>query len=284
MEKDFKEPPSKYTGDGISPKKEGSQLHQERAKELESDDESDIKVPLTEVDELVRRTMKLYNTLVNLPEKKIRREVNIYGRIKDILIVGRIDELRYDDETEKIIISELKTRRTEKPVKPAQLRRDRLQCMLYYKLLTNIQKIDIEALCTTLQLDSKATFSAETLKRCPEGVTNITELLTLLKSLPKVDVLSLELRYILQRDKSEIATVSVLYNEEELSSKVANFEEYWLGAANPRGIDKDDIEELWKCGWCRHKNQCDYIKDYIKQVNEYISSSEEELSSESDSD
>ena len=98
------------------------------ARELQSEEYVNVKVESDE-DIFAIKVLNLYQHLTTVQSKKVCREVPIFGWIGDIFLLGKIDELRWVNDT--LEISEFKTR--TKPVLPgkAQAQTHSLQIMIY---------------------------------------------------------------------------------------------------------------------------------------------------------
>ena len=122
-------------------------------------------------------------------------------------------------------------------------------------LLTNVQDLDIHALCTQLKLNPTKLFGADVLNHCPNEVKNLDDMLNMLKKLKKVQISNLLVEYSCQDKDDVFASIQVEYDEKWLLEKVSHFEKYWTGERFAQGVD---IEEAWKCSMCSFADNCDW--------------------------
>ena len=239
----------------------GSDLH--LARELSSEEYVDVKVESDE-DIFAIKALNLYSHMKNLSTLKMSREVPIFGWIGKLFLMGKIDELRYDDQSKTIHICEFKTRM--KPFLPgaAQQKTHKLQLMIYQYLLTNFQETDPQVLAKMMKINASKALGKDVQKHCPSKVKTIHDLLLLIKQLPKVEISKLIIEYSCQ-DKDEVfATTEEKYDEKWLLDNVKCFEEYWFGSRFAQGVD---IEEAWKCSMCSFADNCEWRIAKAKELN-----------------
>jgi len=239
----------------------GAELH--LARELESEDYIDVKVDSDE-DIFAIKALNLYEHLANIRQKKICREVPIFGWIGNLFLMGKIDEIRWRNDTKDLEVSEFKTR--TKPHLPGRAQQDthKLQIKIYKYLLTNLESLDVDRLCSTLRISKDKKLGKDMLKFCPSGVKCIKDLIELIKLLKEdaKQVRNLVIDYSCQDKDKVFATQVVNYDEDWLLKNAQKCEEYWLGHRFAQGVD---IEDAWKCSMCDFADNCDWRKAKAKE-------------------
>lgn len=241
----------------------GQELH--LARELESEDYIDVKVDSDE-DIFAIKALNLYGHLKNIRQLKICREVPIFGWIGNLFLMGKIDEIRWKDDSNDLEISEFKTR--TKPYLPgkAQQVTHNLQVMIYQYLLTKLHSLDMDRICNTLKLSKDKKLGSDILKHCPAGVKCLQDLIELIRNLNDAkQVSNLVIEYSCQDKDKIFATEKVNYDEDWLLKNVQKCEEYWMGNRFAQGVD---IEDAWKCSMCDFAENCDWRKKKEKECQE----------------
>ncbi len=204
-----------------------------------------------------------YNVFVNalrLRKRKRVRELPIFGSISSLPIQGLIDEVRPKGRGFRMV--ETKTRRSNRPPSPPQLRRDKFQTVLYWLLLQDI---------------ATGRFTGKDFRRRwelqPSNVTDafLDELQEKMKGFPRVGLKDLirasfrglrrelplsniiELRYIFQETGGLIKRYSFEYDASNFEKDMEFVAGYWLGerAAIPVGKRNE-----WKCNYCDYRSVC----------------------------
>ena len=265
----FKMDSYNYTNLG-SPLKRGKALHEKRRLDLEIEEYERILISNAE-ERFVLSILSLYKKLTDLSQKGIVRGVPIYGRIGNMILAGEIDELRYDRNTNTVIVSELKSRSINRLPEPKEQVENKIQVALYTYLLKNLRNIDIDFIIAMgppvdVEVDGNKAIREDILRYCPSGVTTPNELLALIKDLPQFEVSSLEVEYVFVEDATLIEVPiekqeNVVYDENSLLTLIAYFEELWFWKRDPAPEQAvHNIEDLWKCNSCDFKHRCNWTR------------------------
>ncbi|MGC9037258.1 MAG: hypothetical protein ACP5GD_01345 [Candidatus Micrarchaeia archaeon] len=232
----------------------GKQLHEE----LKAETYIPLNIePVTYADLLYKIGYENYMALKVLGEKKVCRELTIYGSLGGFKVVGQIDELRLDENGVRII--ELKTVdfRQGFSTNQSKLKPNIVQVMLYKKLLD-----DLRLRRYTLYNFSKA-YGLQTKKLSDsflralhelgikEEYTNISEIYRLMfdefYAMPKVSD-KLEIRYVDRLTGKQISNIIINYDEERINRDLSFALKYWQGEREAMPVSK---EERWKCRLCK---------------------------------
>ena len=213
----------------VSPRDKGTLVHRKRKEQL-ADQEYDFeRIPTTTTEgRFIKNLLVLYWTLkdFNDGQRHIARELPIYGRLGYAVLSGYIDEIRINRRTNKIIISELKTREDESPTRVKNLNDNRLQVSLYACLLTNLKDIDPQLVCakgSTKPIDGDVPIREDFLSHCPDGVETPIDLLNTIKRLPRIYRSFIEVEYVYAffNDDGEIS-------EEPINKEKVHYDESLL--------------------------------------------------------
>ena len=102
----------------FSPCEKGTLVHRKRKEQL-ADQEYDFeRIPTTTTEgRFIKNLLVLYWTIKDFNEgqRQIARELPVYGKIGNTVLSGYIDEIRINRRTNKIIITELKSREDHSP-------------------------------------------------------------------------------------------------------------------------------------------------------------------------
>ena len=225
------------------------------SQELHSEEYIGVEVK-TDEDIFAIKAMKLYDIVNGLPKQKNCEKVPIFGWLSRLLLVGKIHELRYDNNSKSIEIHDYKIRK--KPYKPgqAQIDKNKFQLTIYTHLLKNICDMDIEKMCSELELDRLKLISVSIKKKLSEDVSTLNDVFMKLKKLPKFEISKTVIHY--RCDNIEFTKLEMNYDEDWLMEKIYHFEDYWHGHRFiPQGVD---VAEVWKCDLCPYINDCDWRK------------------------
>ncbi|XP_059152464.1 exonuclease V-like isoform X2 [Physella acuta] len=253
-------------------RRKGADIHLAREQDINKPVPVEI---ITREDDWAVRLLNLQFAVLSFHNgSKVAREVPIFGMpfgIDDV-IYGIVDELQYDPDTHAIVISELKTRRSNFPPKKSQQDKDLYQVSLYAQLFNELVqgKVNKHLLNTHLQLDLDAEFSdgvRERLKESGSDALTLSQLfdivLSQVQSLTCIEFTNLE--YILQEDNSTILEVKLNYDPENIKAKVLNQVRWWKGERGTVGVD---VEDCWKCSFCRFSELCEWRQKINPKVSE----------------
>ena len=217
----------------------------------------------------------MYQQLSWLIEGATVRELTIFGNVwKDELFInGVIDEIKLDGN-KKLEIHELKTRTVKKMPAKAQQTKDKLQAMIYRKLVHDLlfRKCGLQALKKHVPLNwnlvlnyNLQMYANELLGPCStlNEVFNILDGFLRFVKFPELG--SAVIEYCYQRDRSNIGFKKYQYDEMWLRSTIYHQLDYILGRREPVGVD---IEEAWKCGRCDYCDSCAWRKTEEKKLKE----------------
>ncbi|KAK7497440.1 hypothetical protein BaRGS_00011282 [Batillaria attramentaria] len=194
------------------------------------------------------------------------REVPVFGDPFGTgdLFFGIIDELRFDQETYSVQLSELKTRKSERLPGKAQKKQHIFQVQVYKRLWDNLVRGEFSAdhFLTKLSLTEEAdqplsdeivqlmdasAISAETLRQL------LTNVLSAAQSL--VCISSTIIEYVQQDTGISIGQTKVQDDEERLLRAFHWCMEFWHGRREVQGVE---IEEAWKCHSCEYASICEW--------------------------
>lgn len=231
--------------------KNGREMHAE----LESETNIPIILqPRSYPDVLYKLLYTSYIALKTLNDSGKTREVQLYGSFGGYKIVGKMDQL------EKIggatVISEEKTRSNGNVPSEAQMLVQKIQIMLYKKLMDDIKyghygfsNFKIAYKTDTLVLSDE--FKRQLLAmNVPSGMQNITtisrEYFDLLKLASNTSE-TLQIRYINQFTGKEIKLFKFQYKNDEMDEIIKYVLKYWNGERVALAVPE---RERWKCNWC----------------------------------
>ena len=249
-------------------------LHLSFPIELEVHDQVNIPTKTRE-DKWAVRLLNTYRQLSIIKEGKMEREVSVFGDCgAGILLNGIIDQLQFSLDTQELILTDLKTRRTNSMPMEAQLRGHKLQLMVYKMLLDGLTRgtTKTDMLVTYLRLNFAAQLSMSiTDYICELGLQSVfctsddedslrisfgdlvQTWTKLIRGLDFPPVERLTVHYIYQETDEVIGEEKVEFDagwaKELLESAIG----FWRGKREPSG---PDIEDLWKCNSCQYKSVC----------------------------
>lgn len=234
----------------------------------------------TREDKWAVQLLNTYKQLAIIKEGKLEREISIFGDLFNIgiLINGIIDELQYSTETEQLILTDLKTRRTNTLPGETQILGHKLQLMVYKILLDGLTRgsTKMELLAEHLKLN----FAAKLSPSVGDYITN-SGLQSVFTAEPSDDILELDFKdfvgtvskLIRGLDLPPVTSLVVHYESqvtnEVIGEREAEFDEgwaremvesalrFWRGEREPTG---PDIEDLWKCDTCQFRSVCVWKK------------------------
>lgn len=231
--------------------RKGAQIHGEL--------EDQVNVPMflqpkSYPDYMYKQLYTSHAALVSLRENGKGREIQMYGSIGGYRLVGRIDMLQMSGG--KVVIWEDKTKANGKPPSEAQLHTNRIQLLVYRRMLDDLVSGDYtERNFTRAYSTEKMVLTAEFVRQLkalgvPDPEMDIGRiagrLFTEFRGLGSVSD-SMRLRYLQQSTGNEIQIYSFDYNKEETQGIVKYVLGYWNGERESNPVPES---EKWKCEWC----------------------------------
>lgn len=213
--------------------------------------------PKTYADRFYKIGYENYTSLLTLGEKKICREIRLYGSVNGFKVAGQVDEIR--DEGGKAFIIEDKTVNVYKDDLRTSLRMksDSIQISIYRKLLEEMRSgaYAYENFHNSYKLDGMA-LSEQFSKGLRE--IGVVDELTSLKGIYKrmFDALhdmseisnTLELRYFDRDTNALSSSVKIEYDKESTAKVLREAMGYWAGEREAAPVPES---ERWKCNMCR---------------------------------
>ena len=226
-----------------------------------------------------------YTQLAIIKTGKVERELFVFGDPfnQGILVRGLIDQLQYTPDSDELILTDNKTRKSKSLPGTEQKRGTRLQLMLYKYMLDHmcLGITNAELLCKHLHLERDAELTKgplDYIRNC--GLSSLfsstggvslsgvgsNPMSARLKfgvvadcilqhiaglSLPMVG--SLMVQYEHQASGETLGVDQVEYDENWAKAEVEKSIEFWSGERPAHGVD---IEDTWKCESCQFKDIC----------------------------
>jgi exonuclease V len=228
---------------------------------------------VTREDRWAIQLLDTYQQLSLIKEGKMEREIAIFGDLNGgILVKGVIDQLEYSTETQELVLTDLKTRRTDTMPGKAQVMGHRLQLMVYKILLDGMTRgtTKVELLAEHLKLNFATCLSPGITdhihylgfqglfgSESDAMVLNFKELAltvsTLIRGLDLPPVSSLVVLYESQRTNEVIGRERAEFDEGWAREMLGSALQFWRGEREPTG---PDVEDMWKCGTCQFQSVC----------------------------
>ncbi len=231
--------------------RKGKQIHGE----LESETNVPIVLmPRSYADFLYKGLYTSYIALKALQQNKKTREVQIYGSINGFRLTGKIDQLDIKDN--EVVVTEDKTKGSDKLPSEAQMLTHRVQVMVYKKVLDDIHakkytSDNFKKAYRTYNLRITDEFARQLnaleVQKEMQGIDSISDMF--FASLEKLDKISdtLCIRYINQSTGKLIDTHKFKYTDNEMSSVLDFVLKYWKGERESLAVPQN---EKWKCNFC----------------------------------
>ncbi|CAL4123098.1 unnamed protein product, partial [Meganyctiphanes norvegica] len=272
--------------------KKGTDFH--LARELEVQEYVDIKVESNE-DIFAVKVLNLVIALKKLQRQTdlVHREVPIFGLVKGVFVIGKIDEIRMDDVDFTIDIVDLKTRKFKALPKKSQKATHSLQLMIYKQLFDDLVRglLPRHSMSKILKLDLTKALGADIVKHItqdmrhlefpkpPEGKWHLSALLdetrATAEGLPFISRLFNE--YVWQEDGESFAMDEIKYDDQWLDKQVGRCISYWTGQREASGVD---VEDAWKCHSCNFQDDCSWISKKLQERKEELKRREDEKKSD----
>lgn len=252
---------------------------------------------VTPEDRWAVRLLTTYQQLSIVKEGKLEREIQVFGDPFNlgILVNGIVDQLQYCKDKEELIITDLKTRRTNSLPQRSQATGHRLQVMAYKLLLDGMTRghTKVEMLAEHLKLNFSRKLSSGVTEHifkqglgsifapstsheilCEEDLdTNLTlgelarTLSGLIRGLDLPPVTSLMIYYEHQGSNEVIGVEEVGFEEGWAREMLESAVKFWRGERQPSG---PAIEELdLKCPSCQFKRVCVWRKQKKLESSPY---------------
>lgn len=241
---------------------------------------------ITPEDKWALRLLTTYTQLSTVKEGKLEREISVFGDPFNtgILLNGIIDQLQYCTDTQELIVTDLKTRRSNTMPGPSQLRGHKLQVMIYKLLLDELTRgrTDTPSLFTEhLKLNTSAVLTRGITNHiCEIGMRSVFITLTsgdailceedldpkitfgnfvqtvttLIRGLDLPPVGALTIYYEFQETGEVLGVENVVFEESWVRETLESALKFWRGQRDPTGPDVEDLE--WKCGNCQFRGIC----------------------------
>ena len=218
--------------------------------------------------------LKLLNThnllKALLQGKPFEREIFVFGMPLElgVLVFGKIDEIRLDQTTGILTLSETKTRNSRREPGTAQWIGHELQIMLYKRLFLDYihGEIPWKLILLILSLDGATKFSSTLQTEIAlAGLTadNLMDLygqvVSMAAAFPREIVLNVE--YIHQRTRETFLVRNVEYDEGWLRGKMVDFVDTWTERKVMVGASE---REAWKCHDCSFGPVCQWKQARIR--------------------
>lgn len=200
-------------------------------------------------------------SLSSLVEKRRGREIQIYGSINGYKLVGRIDQLQMEEG--KVVLLDDKTTASPKKPSDSQLNSNRVQLMIYRKMLEDIcSGAYAEANFTMSYGIDRLTMSNEFLMQL--RATGVPDELHDFRSITGAFFLkyrsigslsnTVRIRYIDQSTRDEIGSYSFEYSDTAAQEIITYVLKYWNKERDASPVPES---EKWKCNRCAFfGNEC----------------------------
>jgi exonuclease V len=233
-------------------------------KEMHEKLESEISVPITlqpknYADYLFKDFYKGYTSMSLLDKNKKAREISIYGMVDNFKLIGKIDEV--DISNASAVIVENKTRESDKIPSEAQTLTNKIQIIIYRKLLNDIlqDRFGYEKF--------SATYSLSKMYLTDEFIVQL-DALGIEKSLQSLNEISrkffdsiahiknlndeMYLRYINRNTGEVMKSITIKYDESYANEILSFTMKYWHGARQALPVPE---KEIWKCSFCKFRGK-----------------------------
>jgi exonuclease V len=235
-------------------------------KETHEELENEVNVPIvlqpkSYADYLYKNLYTTYMALNALQKNGKTREISVYGSINGYRLVGKIDQL--DKREDGILITEDKTRTTERPPSEAQLLVQKIQVIIYWRIMADLAgglytannfKRSYSTAGMAITEDFARQLEHIGVERATMTVDSIAgKLFEMFQSIGKMS-LSLRIRYINQFTRNVIKSYEFDYNKKEADGIFDFAMKYWRGERDAMPVPE---AETWKCNICTfYGNHC----------------------------
>lgn len=211
--------------------------------------------PVTYPDKMYKTAYENILSINTLAEKKVAREIKIFGSLSGYNVVGQIDELRMDGN--KVVVVENKTvGRSEMP-NPEFTKPHVVQARLYRKMLQELrdqsykyQNFDIYSKVSDMKLSDKFMEGLRSIGVKEELISAKTIYTRMFESMSRLPELSdsIIIHYVSRNTGSEVGDVTISYDAEALKKDIMYAMGYWRGEREAAPVLET---EKWKCNMCR---------------------------------
>lgn len=242
---------------------------------------------VTPEDKWAVQLLNTYKQLSIVKEGKLEREISIFGDLFNtgILIKGIIDQLQFSTETQELVLTDLKTRRTNTMPGNTQILGHKLQVMVYKMLLDGLTRgsTKMDILADHLKLNFASHLSPSVTDYINDlglkGVFNsemsdeiskldfkdfVQTMSKLIRTLDLPPVTSLVMHYESQETNEVIGEEMAQYDEGWAKEVLDSALRFWRGEREPIG---PDIEDMWKCENCQFQSVCVWKKQKELEVS-----------------
>lgn len=183
---------------------------------------------------------------------------------EDILIVGLIDELRFDPSNYTIDLIELKTRLSSTMPSRSQRKQHNFQVSVYKTLFDDLVqgKVSKQFMASTLKIDLHKELGDSIRGHAEKQFVVIKTLNDLMDIIfHKIQTLTcisqVFIEYVHQESKQTIGHMEVEYDAVKVSDLYKKYVKFWRGNRRADGVD---IEDAWKCQRCDFNSICEWRK------------------------
>lgn len=264
--------------------------------------ELEVHVPVvvrtfTPEDKWAVRLLTTYRQLSIIKEGKMEREISVFGDLFNtgILLNGIIDQLQYCKDKEELIVTDLKTRRTNTLPRGSQMMGHRLQVMIYKMLLDGMTRghTQMELLVEHLKLNFSTQLTSSVIEHiCETGLRsvfttlhsneilcendldmkmtfgNFVEIVSkLIRGLDLPPVSSLMIYYEHQETNEVLGVEEVAFDEGWVKERLESAVSFWRGEREATGPEIEDLDS--KCANCQFKNVCVWRKQKKLESSPY---------------
>lgn len=249
---------------------------------------------ITPEDKWAIRLLTTYKQLAIIKEGNLEREISVFGDLFNtgILLNGIIDQLQYSRDKEELIVTDLKTRRTNTLPHGSQAMGHRLQVMIYKMLLDGMTRghTKMDLLVEHLKLNFSTRLTRGVIRHihetgmqsvftpdeilCEEDLsTKITfgdfvQIISkLIQGLDLPPVSSLTIHYEHQGTNEVLGVDEVVFDEGWAKEMLESAVKFWMGDRESTGPDIEELE--WKCGSCQFKSVCIWRKQKKLESSPY---------------
>nr|XP_022286184.1 exonuclease V-like isoform X4 [Crassostrea virginica] len=196
----------------------------------------------------------------------VAREVPVFGAPfkEDILIVGLIDELRFDPSNYTIDLIELKTRLSSTMPSRSQRKQHNFQVSVYKTLFDDLVqgKVSKQFMASTLKINLHKELGDSIRGHAEKQFVVIKSLNDLMDIIfHKIQTLTcisqVFIEYVHQESKQTIGHMEVEYDAVKVSDLYKKYVKFWRGNRRADGVD---IEDAWKCQRCDFNSICEWRK------------------------
>lgn len=216
----------------------------------------------------LRKLFKLCWDIQGLQRFGIAREVFVFGRLQGVWLAGAIDEVRlyWCKQCREffLMLVEHKTRSRSRLPRSAHMAMNRLQVMLYWALLAQLQQGKASEQLTQLCLRKghnpearlspmvRNKFQAELSMDVLSAQDIFNAVQTMIMQLPHCSQV-LAVQYETQVSKARIGDDVFQYDDTFMNAKLSDHLHFWNGQEPPKSVQ---AQQGWKCVSCPYAKWC----------------------------